>query len=128
MAAKGAEVSKVLLLSSSLRDTRGVLLSRSKYIGNSKMVKICIGPKFDIKSSSSKDTDMITNRTVRLFDGSILMGQIGSCLMHLVVPVGKYILDIRIGIEFSTLIVYIFSLTVRTILRKELYSSVMISY
>ena len=41
--------------------------------------------------------------------------------MYLVVPVGKVILDIRIGIELSTLIeVYILVLTSRTILQKEL--------
>ena len=44
--------------------------------------------------------------------------------MNLVVPVGKDILDIRIGIELSTLIeVYILVLTSRTILEKELTES-----
>ena len=38
-AAKGAKFGKVLLLSSSLEDTRGVLLGRSKRIWDAKMVK-----------------------------------------------------------------------------------------
>ena len=75
MAAKGLEDSKVLLVSSSLKDTRGVLLSRSKYIGNQKMVGKYIGPQLNIKSNSLKEsTDLNTNRLVRAFNRSVLMG------------------------------------------------------
>ena len=78
----------------------------------------CIWPEFDIKSGTFKEsTNMITNRTVSALDRSILMGRVCTSWMDIVVPVGKDILDIRIGVELSTLIkVYILVFTSRTIL------------
>ena len=75
-------------------------------------------PELDIKSSSFREsTNMITNGSVGTFNGSILMGQAYCSQINLVVPVGKDILDIRIGKEFSTLTeVYILIFTSRTVL------------
>ena len=64
---------------------------------------------------------MTTNRMVSALDGSILMGRICTSWMDIVVPVGKDILDIRIGVELSDLIkVYILVLTSWIILEKGL--------
>ena len=104
-ASKGAKIGTVFLLAGSLKDTGEVLLRRSKCIGDAKVMKEGVPSEVDIKSSTFKEsTNMITNRSVSSFDGPILMGQIGSSQMDLVVPVGKDIFDIRIGIELSTLI------------------------
>ena len=119
---KVQKLAKVFLLPSGLKNTREILLRRSKHISDAKVVKEGIWSEFDIKSSTFQEsTNMITNRSMSAFDGSILMGGICSSWMDLVVPVGKDILDIRIGVELSTLIkVYILVLTSRTILEKEL--------
>ena len=100
--AKGAKIDKVLFLPSSLEDTRGVLLSRSKGIGNTKMVEEGVLPEFDIKSSAFKEsTDMITNGLVGAFDWSILMRRVYSYRMDFIVLVGKDALDVRIGLVAS---------------------------
>ena len=98
------------------------MLRRSKCIGDTKMMEEGVWPEFDIKSSTLKEsTNMITNRFVSTFDGSILIGQICPSWMDLVVPVGKDILDIRIGPELSTLIKQdILIFTSRTVLEKKM--------
>ena len=122
MATKGARIGEVFFLAGSLEDTGEVFLRRSKRISDAKVMKEGVWPEFDIKSSTFKEsTNMITNRLVSAFDGSILMERIGSSRMDLVVPVGKGISDICIGIELSTLIkVDILILTSWTILEKKL--------
>ena len=98
------------------------MLSRSKCIGDAKMMEECIRPELDIKSSTLKEsTNMITNRTVSAFNRSILMRCVYTSRKDFVVPVGKEILDIRIGVELSTLIkVYILFFTGRTVLEKKM--------
>ena len=121
MASKGAKIGNIFLLAGSLEDTREVLLRRGKCIGDAKVVKEGVRPELDIKSSTLKEsTNMITNRLVSALDGSILMGQICSSWMDLVVLVDNNILDIRIGVELSTLIkVYILVVTRWTILGRN---------
>ena len=94
------------------------MLRRSKCIGDAKMMEEGVWPEFDIKSSTLKEsTNMTTKRTMSALNGSILMGRICTSWMDIVVTVGKDILDIRTGVELSTLIkVYIFVFTSWTIL------------
>ena len=81
------------------------MLSRSKCVGDTKMLKECIRPELDIKGSTLKEsTDMISNRTVCAFNGSILMGCIYTSRKDFVMPIRKEILDIRIAIKLSSLI------------------------
>ena len=117
-ASKGSKIGKVFLLASSLKDSRRILFGRSKCIGDAKVMEECIRPELDIKSSILKEsTNMITNRTMSAFNRSILMGRIYTSTKGFVVPVGKNILDIRIGVEFSTFIkVYKLVLTSQTVL------------
>ena len=50
-----------------------MLLSRSKRIGNTKMMEEGVQPKLDIKRSTFKEsTDMIINWSVGAFNGSVL--------------------------------------------------------
>ena len=68
-------------------------------------MEVGVQPKFYIKGSTFKESmDMITNGSVCVLDWSILMGRICPCQKNFIVPVGEDILDIRIGIELSTLV------------------------
>ena len=105
VATKGQEFGKVLFLSCYLKNTRRVLLSRCECICDPKVIEKRISPKLDIKCSTSKKyIDVITNWMMGLCNGAVLMQWVGPCWMYVVVPVGKYILDIRVGIQLATLI------------------------
>ena len=121
-ASEGSKIGKVFFLAGSLKDSRGILFSRSKCIGNAKMMEECIWPEFDIKSSILKESaNMIIKIMASAFNQSILMGRICTSRKDIVVLVGKDILDIRIGPELSTLIkVDILVFTSRTVLEKKM--------
>ena len=64
-----------------------------------------IWPKLDVKrSTDKKDTEMITDSSMGMFNRTILMRRIGSSRMDLVVMIYKHIKNIGITIKLTTLV------------------------